>query len=47
MFQPKLTTYRLHYKNAYLDEEEPKKREREWEKMRRETERKKLRKLKN
>ena len=31
MFQHKLTIYRLHYKNAYSDEKEPKRREREWE----------------
>ena len=30
-FQHKLTMYRLHYKNAYSDEKEPKRRAIEWE----------------
>ena len=45
MFQQKLTIYRLNYKNAFSDEEEPKKREREWERNEERDRKKKVKKI--
>ena len=46
MFQHKLIIYGLHYKNAYSDEEEPKKREREWERNEERDRKEKVKKIK-
>ena len=41
-----LTIHRLHYKNTYSDEEEPKKRERKWERNEARGRKKKVKKIK-
>ena len=46
MFQHKLAIYRLHYKNAYSDEKEPRGEKESKEEMRRESV-KKIKKIKN